>query len=102
SLMLKQKLKMMRFSQKHGDSYSIKYQDEVNAALKLLYPDNIWNTLTHLTSYRNRSATKDTGVEAANWLKAQFEGMALEYGRTDTQTYFVETGWYKQPSLVTV
>lgn len=64
--------------------------------------DNIWQTLSHLTAYHNRSASKDTGVEAANWLKAKFEAMALESGRNDTKTFFVPTGRYKQPSLVTV
>lgn len=40
-----------------------------------------------MTSYYNRSATKDTGVETANWLKSKFEQMAVEYGRTDTSTF---------------
>lgn len=84
------------------DVYEIKHQDTVNAALEKIVPDNIWSTLTHLTSYQNRSATKDTGVAAANWLKETFETMAKEYGRSDTETFFVKTGWYKQPSLVTV
>lgn len=83
-------------------TYEIKHQQEVNAALKNVVADNIWQTLSHLTSYHNRSASKDTGVDAANWLKATFEAMATEYGRTDTETYFVSTGRYKQPSLVTV
>lgn len=82
--------------------YEINHQDEVNALLKDIEPDNIWHTLTHMTSYPNRSATKDTGVEAAQWLKAQFEKMATESGRNDTDTFFVKTGWYKQPSVVTV
>lgn len=82
--------------------YEVKHQDEVNAALNDVVADNIWQTLTHLSAYHNRSATKDSGVDAAKWLKAQFEKMAREAGRTDTNTYFVETGWYKQPSLVTV
>ncbi|HAU1321033.1 TPA: M20/M25/M40 family metallo-hydrolase [Legionella pneumophila] len=86
----------------HKDVYEIKHEEEVNAALKEVVSDNIWQTLTHLTSYYNRSATKDTGVETANWLKSRFEQMAIEYGRTDTSTFFVKTGWYKQPSLVTV
>lgn len=83
-------------------TYEIKHYNEVNAALKTLVPDNIWQTLVHLTSYHNRSATKNTGLETANWLKSTFEAMALTYGRTDTATYFVSTGSYKQPSLVTV
>lgn len=82
--------------------YEVKHQQEVNAALSKVVADNIWQTLSHLTSYHNRSSTKSTGVAAANWLKATFEAMAVEYGRTDTATYFVQTGRYKQPSLVTV
>jgi leucyl aminopeptidase len=87
---------------KEKTTYEIKHQDEVNAALQNVDADNIWQTLTHLTSYHNRSATKDTGVDAAKWLKAKFEAMATEYGRNDVATYFVSTGYYKQPSLVTV
>ncbi|MCW8445024.1 M20/M25/M40 family metallo-hydrolase [Fluoribacter gormanii] len=83
--------------------YEIKNEDEVNAALQNVTPDNIWNTLTKLTSFHNRSATKDTGVDAARWLKKTFEDMAQANGRTDTATFFVKTGsYYKQPSLVTV
>ncbi len=95
-------IKSLNIPKQNADSYEIKHQDEVNAALKEVVADNIWQTLTHLVSYHNRSATKDTGVEVANWLKGQFEAMAIEYGRTDTTTFFVNTGWYKQPSLVTV
>jgi leucyl aminopeptidase len=95
-------IKSIFLPQTSADNYEIKHQDEVNTALKEVVPDNIWQNLTHLTSYQNRSATKETGVETANWLKAKFEAMAIEYGRTDTNTFFVKTGWYKQPSLVTV
>ncbi|KTC76912.1 aminopeptidase LapA [Legionella brunensis] len=83
-------------------SYEINHTEAVNAALEKVETANIINTLTHLTSYYNRSATVTRGKEVAEWLKGQFEGIAEEYGRKDTSTYFVETGWYKQPSLVTV
>ncbi len=85
-----------------GDAFEIKHQKKVNAALAAVVADNIWQTLNHLTSYANRSATKDTGVEAANWLKLTFDTMANEYARPDAEAFFVQTGWYKQPSLVTV
>jgi leucyl aminopeptidase len=84
------------------DVYTIQHQEAVNAAIEEVVADNIWATLTHLTSYQNRSSTKDTGVEAAKWLDASFKKMAADYGRSDTETFFVDTGWYKQPSLVTV
>lgn len=95
-------LKLPAFKATSKEVYDIKHQDEVNAALKEVVADNIWQTLTHLTSFYNRSASKDTGVEAANWLKKSFEDMATQYGREDTATFFVKTGRYKQPSLVTV
>ncbi|HHF7367563.1 TPA: aminopeptidase LapA [Legionella bozemanae] len=83
--------------------YELKHPDEVNEALQNVTPDNIWNTLTKLTSFHNRSATKDTGVDAAKWLKKTFDDMVVASGRTDTATFFVKTGsYYKQPSLVTV
>ena len=102
NLLKKNSVKTLKTPPKSSEVYEIKHQEEVNAALNQVVADNIWQTLTHLTSYHNRSSTKDTGVEAANWLKARFEAMAIESGRTDTATYFVKTGWYKQPSLVTV
>lgn len=82
--------------------YEINHSKEVSAALAQVDSNNILKTLTHLTSYYNRSATTKRGKEVAQWLKQQFEMMATQYGRHDTMTYFVDTGWYKQPSLVTV
>ncbi|MFI4963115.1 MAG: aminopeptidase LapA [Legionellales bacterium] len=102
ALLKKTEVPVMKPRALKSDNYDINHQDEVNAALSTVSSDNIWQTLTHLTSFHNRSATKETGVETANWLKERFESMATEYGRTDTATYFVKTGWYKQPSLVTV
>ncbi|HAT1824756.1 M28 family peptidase [Legionella pneumophila] len=95
-------LTALKKSQEDKNIYEIKHQKEVNAAIKEVVADNIWQTLNHLTSYSNRSATKDTGVAAANWLKSEFETMAMEYNRRDTATFLVKAGWYKQPSLVTV
>lgn len=108
-LLLKKRTKLMGASTTANSAvavnkseYEIKHSKEVEAALKQVDSEHIWQTLTHLTSYHNRSATKDTGVEVANWLKSSFEKMATAEGRQDTTTYFVNTGWYKQPSLVTV
>ncbi len=83
--------------------YEIKHAPEVKFALSAVDSPRIWDTLTQLTSFQNRSATKETGVQAAEWLKGRFESMVVEYGRSDTDAYFVATGrTYKQPSLVTV
>lgn len=82
--------------------YEIKHQKEVSAAINEVVADNIWDTLTHLTAFENRSATKNTGLDTANWLKNHFDQLVVASGRDDTATFFVKTGWYKQPSLVTV
>ncbi|KTC87995.1 MULTISPECIES: aminopeptidase LapA [Legionella] len=88
---------------KSEQGYKIQHKATVNKALSKIDAAIIWQTLTHLTSYYNRSASQPTGVEAAEWLKSQFEHLAMEYGRQDTETYFVATGTrYSQPSLVTV
>lgn len=84
------------------DSYSIQNQPLVNATLTGLDSEFIWKTLTTLSDFYNRSATKPTGVEAANWIKSEFERMASAAGRNDTATWFVQTGSYVQPSVVTV
>jgi leucyl aminopeptidase len=102
NILKKSGAKSLKAAQINPEVYEIKHQEEVNAALKEVVADNIWQTLTHLTTYHNRSATKSTGLETAHWLKSTFEAMAIEYGRNDTATFFVNTGWYKQPSLVTV
>ena len=89
-------------SQLLKNTYEMKHATEVNAAIGQVDSNQLWSTLTHLTSYTNRSATKDTGVQTAQWLKESVEKMAVANGRTDVATYFVATGRYKQPSLVTV
>lgn len=84
-------------------SYPIEHQTAVFSAIGDVDVDNILATLTHLTHYKNRAPTEQTGVDTANWLKSSFENFAKQYGRDDTKTYFVKTGsYYKQPSLVTV
>ena len=84
------------------NQYSIKHPTEVNAAINAINSNELWGYLTHLTSYPNRSASKDTGVQAAQWLKDTVDKMVVANNRTDVDTYFVNTGRYKQPSLVTV
>jgi bacterial leucyl aminopeptidase len=88
---------------KHASSsnYSIKHEEKVSQLYKEIDPNKIWQTNQHLTGYMNRSATKETGVAAAAWFKQQFDTMAKEYGRTDVDSYLVQTGKkYIQPSVV--
>lgn len=86
-----------------ASGYKIEHDQAVNALLPQVNSDNIWQTLNHLTSYYNRSAYSDTGVQTAYWLKDQFDKMAQANQRSDVKSYLVETGYYyKQPSVVTV
>lgn len=84
-------------------SYPIRHAADVSEAISEVKVANILATLTHLTSYENRSATKPSGVHTAEWLKASFETMANKNNRKDAASWFVKTGTrYVQPSLVTV
>lgn len=81
----------------------INHEAQVSQLFQNIVPARIWQTNQHLTSYINRSATKDTGVAAAHWFKKEFDRMAGEYSRSDVSSYFVSTGTkYIQPSVVTV
>jgi leucyl aminopeptidase len=84
-------------------NFPIHHDTQVMQLYKLIDPNKIWQTNQHLTSYINRSATKETGVAAAHWFKQQFDTLAKESGRDDVISYFVNTGTkFKQPSVVTL
>lgn len=85
------------------NTYEMKHPVEVHDAISKINTDQLWEYLTHLTNFPNRSASKDTGVQAVQWIKETVDTMAIQNGRTDVSTYFVATGIrYKQSSLVTV
>lgn len=85
-----------------SESFTVSHKAIVTKAIDSIVSDNIWQTLNKLTSYPNRSATEQSGLDAANWLKSTVDTMIIEYNRKDAKTFFINTGWYKQPSLVTV
>lgn len=95
--------KLTKMKPRHRNyQYKIKHQPQVNSAISQVQADKIWQNAEHLTSYINRSANTKTGVEAALWFKDKFDQMAKMANRTDVASYFVKTGKYKQPSVVTV
>ncbi|MCC5792732.1 MAG: M20/M25/M40 family metallo-hydrolase [Legionellaceae bacterium] len=85
-----------------AQQYQIQHQEAVHHALDLVEPFRIQDTLSQLVAFQNRAAALQTGVDAAQWLKAQYDAMATDYGRSDAESFFVDTGRFKQPSLVTV
>ncbi len=80
--------------------YKIQYEAEVNQLLKTLNPSAMWSDLQVLTAFSDRYINSKHGLEAATWLKTQVELLAKNANRTDVTTQFVQTGFYKQPSLV--
>lgn len=82
--------------------YKITHQQLVEPMVSSIEPNNIWQRLETMTNFYNRSASSKTGKETAQWLKEQFDQLVKISGRTDTDSWFVETGYYQQPSLVTV
>lgn len=60
--------------------------------------DQVWNFLTKLTQFPDRSATTSSGKDAAAFLAKEAERLAGHAGLT---TRKVDTGWYYgQPSIV--
>jgi leucyl aminopeptidase len=71
--------------------------EEVNRLMAELSPDNLHDTVAKLSSWRNRYYSSDTGVEAADWIRDQFE--ALAKGRSDVKVQLFKHKW-KQPSVI--
>lgn len=83
--------------------YKIRHKKKVTAALEEVDQVQIMLNLKSLTEFENRSASLQTGYDAALWVQSTFEKMAALYRRTDTETYLVKTGnRFMQPSVVTV
>jgi len=63
----------------------------------------ITRTVTHLQSYRTRGANTDTGVQAANWLRDQFQAvinsLPEERKRLFTVRLYPHTN-FRQPSVI--
>lgn len=83
-----------------GDEYQIRHQETVNKLMGGLDPNRMWADLTTLTSFKNRNARTDYGVQAAEWFKTQVADIAKHYGRDDVSIRTVATSGYKQPSVV--
>ena len=81
-------------------TFSIKYQKQVNPLLNQINPQDMWQNLTTLTSFPDRFAFSTNGVNAAEWIKNKMLALAQQTGHTDVKVYFIDTGRYRQPSVV--
>lgn len=69
----------------------------VNQAMGHLTSDRLQSWVSQLSNFRNRYYQSPTGVEAANWIKTQFENMSV--GRNDVTVELV-THRFAQPSVI--
>ena len=82
------------------NTYPINHPKEVAQLYSLLTPSNMQATLKALSSFHDRYANSDNGVESAEWVKYQIESMVALYQRKDITVVYVPTKGYKQPSIV--
>ncbi|HLA77297.1 MAG TPA: M20/M25/M40 family metallo-hydrolase [Vicinamibacteria bacterium] len=79
-------------------AYAIDNAPVVNDLMSGLTSQGIVNMITTLSAYQNRYYTATTGVDAAQWLKTQWESWAA--GRSDVHVeLFPHPGW-AQPSVI--
>lgn len=81
-------------------TYNIQHEKEVNQLIKEINPQNMWTNLTSLTKFPNRSARSPEGVQAAHWIADQVKELAKKTNHVDVNVYYVQTGKYKQSSVV--
>ncbi|RUQ88685.1 aminopeptidase LapA [Legionella septentrionalis] len=85
-----------------GDN-RLRHQKLVRKALQQIDLQAMWQTITHLSAFVNRSAFNENGVKTAEWIKEQVDRLILEHGNKDAETFYVQTrAPYVQPSVVTV
>lgn len=78
-------------------AYSIDSPVQVNALLSELNRNNMSSLVSTLSNYHNRYYTQQTGVDAANWIRSQWQSIAA--GRPDISVELVNHSW-SQPSVV--
>lgn len=81
-------------------NYKIQYKQQVEAFIKQINPQNMWDDLTILSNFPDRYADSQTGYKAALWFKSQMEALAKANHRTDVSVRLINTGSYQQPSVV--
>lgn len=84
----------------HKYKYEINDTAKVNAAISKLSKETYESDLRAFTSFPNRFANNQYGVDAANWLRDKALTYAQEFGRDNVTAEIVATPRYKQPSVV--
>ncbi|WMS86272.1 M20/M25/M40 family metallo-hydrolase [Pleionea litopenaei] len=95
--------KAIDYAQLQGDpdlqlvSYSIDNPQGVQQLVNEMAASNLAATVSTLSSYNNRYYTQQSGVDAATWIKQQWEQIAQ--GRSDISVEFYNHSW-SQPSVI--
>lgn len=79
-------------------NYTIDNGEVVNSLLAKIVPSNMASTVTSMGNYNNRFYTQQSGVDAANWLKEQWQSMASSRGDISVELYN-HSNW-SQPSVI--
>lgn len=82
------------------ETYSINYPTQVNQLISNLNPRDLLIDLTHLTSYPDRYADSQTGVNALSWIRKHILDIATTNNRDDVSSFLIPTVGFKQSSLV--
>ncbi|WP_338867149.1 M20/M25/M40 family metallo-hydrolase [Myxococcus stipitatus] len=83
-------------------NYTLDNAPVVNTLISGMAESNILASITHLSSYTTRYYTSTTGVQAANWIKSQWEGYAgarAQAGGDVTVELFTHAA-FAQPSVI--
>ncbi len=91
---------VMQDENKLALTYTLDRATEVNTVLSSLNKANIVSTINSLSSYTNRYYTSTTAVNAANWLKSQWETLAA--GRSDISVQLVSHSWAMPSVMLTI
>ena len=79
-------------------NYTIDNGEVVNSLLSKIVPSNMTSTVTSMGNYNNRYYTQQSGVDAANWLKEQWQNMSGS--RADISVELYNHSSWNQPSVI--
>lgn len=78
--------------------YSIDNPDVVAEMVSQLQQSNLTSTVTNMSNFNNRYYTAQSGVEASNWLKGEWD--LLSSSRDDISVELYQHSGWAQPSVI--
>ncbi len=81
-----------------GGPYTLDQRAVAGPIAAAVKPETIKATIDSLSAFHNRYYTSDTGVQAAEWIRSRWAGLAAAIPGAKAET-FAHAGW-KQPSVI--